>query len=159
MHVVLWSLRAVAALSCLSLMHPPAGHAQIAFPLGDHLACVKIKDTTQRRGSYSVDLLLGGGDVGYPYPGCVVKTPAKLACFSAIRTFMSPSPVYAGHGLTNAGFFCYRAKCPKNVIAPLPTGKDPFGQHVIVAAAPAGPSIVCAAALSPSGAFLDAVDP
>jgi hypothetical protein len=148
----------VVVTMCLMVSLPSAVRAQIALPLGDHLACVKIKDTGSPKRSYSVDLLLGGGQFGFPYTGCLVKTPARMACFSAIRTFTNPSIAFSGPTTTNSGFFCYKAKCPKNVVAPLPTGKDPFGPHAGATAAPSGPTMICGPALSPSGAFLDATD-
>jgi hypothetical protein len=141
---------------CLTLASLSSSvRAQIAFPFGDHLACVKIKDVGEPKGSYAVDLLLGGGNLGFPYQGCIVKTPARVACFSAIRTFISPAPAFSGPAPTNSGFFCYRAKCPKPAVAPLPIGVDPFGPHPSPTAAPSGPTLICGPALSPSGAFLD----
>jgi hypothetical protein len=146
--------RLLAVVAFVGATFPAPSRAQLAFPLGSFTSCVKVREGAPAIRSHKVDLGLGSGGFFYPYQGCIVKMPAKLACFSTVMTFSQPG-VSATPTPVNQGFYCYKLKCPPTgAPAPSADGKDAFDNHV-VALSPRGPQMLCAPAASPSGAFLD----
>jgi len=110
-------LPCIAVLAALSL--PAYGQ-----PVGDHVACYKVKDSAGRT-KYNVTLSSDSGT-----QDCLVRIPAKYACLPTTKSNVTPTPPGGGPVTSAAGsFLCYRLKCPQ------PSGSsnvsDQFGQRVI----------------------------
>jgi hypothetical protein len=100
----------------------------------DHLKCFKVKDPLPKT-TYAANL---SGLV--TQPGCVIRTPARLACVAAAKTNITPTPPGGGGtGRPNA-FLCYKMKCPKARL-PLLLARDQFGTRAVE---PKVADIVCA---------------
>jgi len=121
--------------------------------LYDHIACVKVSDGAAKA-TYTAD-------IGSPFggsTGCVIKVPAKVLCYSAVKQNVTPPPPGGGPsndlGVTRK-FLCYKAKCPNFLVGSLPASvTDQFGVHPISGKPTKAFKMFCAPA-SPSGAFLD----
>ena len=106
----------------------------------DHLACFKVEDS-QAKGKYTADI------AGLVLErGCVVKLPAKMACFPATKSNVTPTPPGGGATGTPNAFLCYKVKCPK---ATLPTlaGEDQFGSRTVT---PSAAKLLCAPLAGPT---------
>jgi len=122
-------------LAALCLTWAASGWAQNA----DHLKCYNIKDP-QAKTTYTADL-----NGLAPGPGCVIKMPAKLACVPSTKTNVQPPPPGGGGTGTPNSFFCYKVKCPKAVLPPLP-GADQFGSRTVT---PGAAKLLCAPVQGP----------
>lgn len=133
--------RMVLALLVVAFASLPAlpVHAQIP----DHLKCYKVKDALGRA-TYTADL-----GASSPLPadsGCVVKTPGKLLCVDTTKTNVNPPPPGAAPGNTAHRFLCYKVKCPKGALPPVPW-TDQFGTRMLQ---PVAPNLLCAPEPAPN---------
>jgi hypothetical protein len=119
-------VRIAAALRLLSTARLAGGAAD---PF-DHLVCHKISDPLPER-SYSADL---GSIQAGPETGCLIKVPAKLACFPSFKLGVDPPPPGAPDGPNQVAVLCYKLKCPKNSPPVFPM-RDQFGSRFIRIAA------------------------
>src|SRR5262245_53633749 len=120
----------VALIAALTL--PALASAQ---PVQDHLKCYKVKDS-RAKASYTADL---GGLVSEP--GCLIKVPGTMLCVEATKTNVNPPPPDGTDNGRPAGrFLCYKLKCPKPVLTPLPW-HDQFGATTLT---PTVPKMLCA---------------
>jgi hypothetical protein len=118
-----------AAVIGLMLCMPPSAAA-----VADHLKCYKMKDPLPK-GQYTADLT---GLV--PEPGCTINVPGRLLCVGSEKTNVTPSPPGAPAGAPAGRFVCYKAKCPKSLLAAV-TISDQFGTRAVQ---PSAPKLVCA---------------
>jgi hypothetical protein len=88
-------------------------------------ACFRLKDSAPRA-TYHVTFATGGGGP----QSCAVKVPAKLACFDATVTSMSPNPPGEGPaGSASGSMLCYTARCGRAFGGS--NAEDQFGTRVI----------------------------
>ena len=106
----------------------------------DHLACFKVTDT-QAKGKYVADIAGLGRE-----SRCVVKLPAKMACFPTTKSNVTPTPPGGGATGTPNAFFCYKVKCPKTTLPTL-AGEDQFGSRTVT---PSAAKLVCAPVAGPT---------
>ena len=125
--------RLVAAL--VVSMSVAGAHAQ-----SDHLGCFTVKDS-QAKGKYTADI----AGLGLEH-GCVVKVPAKMACFPATKSNVAPAPPGGGGTGTPNAFLCYKVKCPKTTLPTL-AGEDQFGNRTVT---PTAAKLVCAPLAGPA---------
>src|SRR5215472_16072999 len=118
-----------------------------------HIACVKVSDAAAKA--------IYTADIGSPFggsTGCVIKVPAKVLCYSAVKQNVTPTPPGGGPSDdlgVNRKFLCYKAKCPNFLVGTLPASvTDQFGVHPLSGKPTKAFKMFCAPA-SPSGAFLD----
>jgi hypothetical protein len=102
----------------------------------DHLECFKVKDP-QAKATYvaNVDGLVA-------HAGCTIKAPAIMACVPAVKTITMGTPPGIGATGTPNAFGCYKLKCPKAALPPLPLD-DQFGSRTVT---PSPPKMICAPA-------------
>ena len=101
----------------------PSARAQVA----DHLKCYSAKDPAVKA-LYTADLQ---GLV--PEPGCQIKVPAKLVCVPTPKTNIQPTPPNPTIvGSVATMMVCYKVKCAKAVLPPVPVA-DQFGTRTLTA--------------------------
>ncbi len=116
------------ALLC-GVLVSPAG-AEVA----DHLKCYKIRDSAPKV-SYTADL---GGLTSEA--GCRIKVPGKMLCVETAKSNLNPPAPVPGSGGATGRFLCYKLKCPKVALAPVPWS-DQFGVRSVT---PIGAKFLCA---------------
>lgn len=142
------SILAALAGYLLAVTSPGVAKAQttgFGIPFGDHLVCVKIKDSAPK-GSHTLNTNTFVGS-----NSCKIKLPAKFACISTTKSDVIPTPSGGGPTTLVAGFVCYNVKCAAPFDQSDFAVDDQFGVRGIV---PKKAKLFCAPS-SPSGAFLD----
>jgi len=124
------AMKALVAILIPVFTFPVLATAQPA----DHLKCYKVRDP-QAPASYTADL---GGVIAEP--GCTIKVPATMACVPATKTNVQPPPPGGGATGTPNAFGCYKIKCPKATLPPIPLN-DQFGSRSVT---PSVPKLLCA---------------
>jgi len=124
------------ALALIAIL-PPPGRASSA---PDHLACYKVKDPAAKATYLAT---VSGLAV---QAGCKVRVPAAMACTPASKTNVSPVPPGGGGVGKPNGFTCYKVKCPKAVLSPLPL-QDQFGTRSVT---PTKTLLLCAPDAGPA---------
>jgi hypothetical protein len=106
-----------------------------------HRKCYKIKDPATKA-TYTLDLAAA------PEPaevGCILRAPAKLLCLVSTKTNVTPPPSGGGPPTTTTGakLLCYKIKCPKASLVPVPV-EDQFGGRTVT---PGAAKMLCVPAL------------
>jgi hypothetical protein len=136
------SLRTLVGVTATLILGPALALAQVP----DHLKCYKVKDPLEKA-KYTADL---GGLT--PEPGCMIKAPAIQYCVETTKTNVVPSPPGAPAGPPAGRFVCYKVKCDKSALAPVPV-VDQFGARDLELKAPkilCAPVITCPPTVPPA---------
>ncbi|HYC57015.1 MAG TPA: hypothetical protein VEL28_18925 [Candidatus Binatia bacterium] len=119
----------VAALLGFAIMMAPASASAQAAP-SDHLKCYKIKDTKMFK---SAEANLQAQTEDFGLQNCLIKPKAKSYCVPVQKTvtnLQDGHPVELGGADQTGGRICYKAKCPKQEIAPKVV-TDQFGTRTV----------------------------